>query len=258
MASSSTTVTNTRIQVELFLEEIQSAPDCASLWKICADTLEQLGFGHVSYLLVRLNAPHDCPIALTTMPCWWADTYLDSDHIGSDPLFRFCGNLKPRKTGSDYLDLYPPLTREERERVLLAGEAGCRTGFAGPVRLLSNRRCGGWNFGSDLPRAEFDQLYPHVQEQVQLIGFYAHERIEAMHEQPDLICSKASVLSPREQECLSFLARGSRTSRIADSLSISAATVEFHLKNAKRKLGASTREEALAKAITLRQIALCP
>ncbi|MEP1931966.1 MAG: LuxR C-terminal-related transcriptional regulator [Roseibium sp.] len=245
-------------EIDGFLDQIQSINSIAELWSICVGTLEQFGFDYVTYMYLRLDAPHDGPIALTTMPSWWADTYFDSAHICSDPFFRFCGNLKPRRTGADYLDLYPLLSPAERERVELAGEAGCLTGFASPVRLIGNRRCGGWNFGSRLSRKHFEPLYPQVRQQVQLIGFYAHERLEALHLHEIRDSEHASILSPREQECLSYLASGSRTSCIAGLLGISAATVEFHLKNVKRKLGASTREEALAKAITGGAIALPP
>lgn len=244
------------INIAQFIDALQAAPDIEAIWQVCAGTLAQHGFSHVTYLQVRLNAPHDAPVALTTMPDWWADTYLDAAHIGGDPFFRFCGTLQPRKTGVDYLAYYPPLTPDERERVLLAGEAGCRTGFASPVRLIGARRCGGWNFGSDLPKAAFDLHYAALQEQVQLLGFYAHERLDALYEHALSLADMPSPLSRREQECLTFLAAGSRTSRIADALSISANTVAFHLNNAKRKLGASTREEALAKAIAYRHITL--
>jgi DNA-binding CsgD family transcriptional regulator len=42
-----------------------------------------------------------------------------------------------------------------------------------------------------------------------------------------------------------------RYDRIAERLGISRPTVELHLANARRKLGARTREQALAKAVAL-------
>jgi DNA-binding CsgD family transcriptional regulator len=42
-----------------------------------------------------------------------------------------------------------------------------------------------------------------------------------------------------------------RHDRIAERLGITRPTVELHLANARRKLRARTREQALAKAITL-------
>ena len=63
-------------------------------------------------------------------------------------------------------------------------------------------------------------------------------------------------LSPRERECLRWLAAGLRYDRIAERLGISLVTVELHVANAKRKLCAKTREQALAIAVALRLLDL--
>ncbi|MEM8541652.1 MAG: LuxR C-terminal-related transcriptional regulator [Pseudomonadota bacterium] len=241
-------------RLDAFLEDLRNSDQIGDVWSASISVLAELGFDHISYLMVRLSAPNDCPLVYTTMPKWWTEVYLSADQLCNDPLFRFCGNLKPRLTGSDYLDLYPALSPIERDRVLAAGDIGCRTGFASPINMIGGGRCGGWNFGSSMSRAAFDNAYPKIREQVQLIGLYAHTRLETFLLQRENDTKPGSILSPREQECLSFLARGGRTSSIADLLGISPATVEFHLKNIKRKLGASTREEALVKAIAREQI----
>lgn len=59
----------------------------------------------------------------------------------------------------------------------------------------------------------------------------------------------AMALSSREIECLEWLARGLLDDRIAASLGISCSTVRLHLKNARVKLGARTREQALVLAL---------
>jgi DNA-binding CsgD family transcriptional regulator len=58
-------------------------------------------------------------------------------------------------------------------------------------------------------------------------------------------------LTRRERECLLWLSRGLRNDQIADRLGVSRATIEFHLANARRKLDARTREQALVKAVQL-------
>lgn len=57
------------------------------------------------------------------------------------------------------------------------------------------------------------------------------------------------ALSPRERQCLELLARGYRNEAIACELAISSVTVEKHLANARERLGATTRENAVARAI---------
>ena len=57
-------------------------------------------------------------------------------------------------------------------------------------------------------------------------------------------------LTERENQCLRQLAEGERPQRIAASLGIAPITVEFHIRNARRKLQAKTREHAVAIAIS--------
>lgn len=57
------------------------------------------------------------------------------------------------------------------------------------------------------------------------------------------------LLTPKEQECLHWVALGKTTDEISDILSISPHTVNFHLRNACTKLNARNRPAAIAKAI---------
>jgi DNA-binding CsgD family transcriptional regulator len=56
--------------------------------------------------------------------------------------------------------------------------------------------------------------------------------------------------TPREREILALLATGATDNEIADILALSPATVQTHVRNAKTKLGARTRAQAVALAIT--------
>ena len=56
-------------------------------------------------------------------------------------------------------------------------------------------------------------------------------------------------LTPREVECLTGLADGLNSAGIARRLKISVSTVAMHLTNARRKLHAATREQAIAIAL---------
>ena len=57
-------------------------------------------------------------------------------------------------------------------------------------------------------------------------------------------------LREREVETLTWAARGKTFAEIGEILSLSKRTVEFHLENARRKLGVATRTQALIKAAT--------
>jgi DNA-binding NarL/FixJ family response regulator len=55
-------------------------------------------------------------------------------------------------------------------------------------------------------------------------------------------------LNEREVEALTWIARGKTSAEIAIILSLSKRTVDFHLENARLKLGVQTRTEAVIKA----------
>ena len=65
---------------------------------------------------------------------------------------------------------------------------------------------------------------------------------------------KRVALNDREVETLTWVARGKTSAEIAQILGITKRTVDFHIDNAREKLGAATRVEAAIKAATGRLI----
>lgn len=65
---------------------------------------------------------------------------------------------------------------------------------------------------------------------------------------------KAVVLNDREVEVLTWVARGKTSLEIAEILGLTKRTIDFHIDNARDKLGAATRTEAVLKAATGRLI----
>jgi PAS domain S-box-containing protein len=65
---------------------------------------------------------------------------------------------------------------------------------------------------------------------------------------------RAKALSPREREVLGLLARGLTGEQIAARLALSPETVRTHVRNAREKLGASTRVEAVTMALVANEI----
>jgi DNA-binding response OmpR family regulator len=61
-------------------------------------------------------------------------------------------------------------------------------------------------------------------------------------------------LNDREVETLTWVARGKTSAEIAQILGLTKRTIDFHLDNARAKLGAATRTEAVIKAATGRLI----
>ena len=59
---------------------------------------------------------------------------------------------------------------------------------------------------------------------------------------------KLVMLNDREIEVLTWVARGKTSAEVADVVGLSKRTIDFHLDNARVKLGAATRTEAAIKA----------
>lgn len=66
----------------------------------------------------------------------------------------------------------------------------------------------------------------------------------------DEVWSRQVDLSPRELDVLTWSARGKTSDEIAGILDLSKRTVDFHMDNARGKLGVATRIQAVVKAIS--------
>jgi LuxR family quorum sensing-dependent transcriptional regulator len=81
---------------------------------------------------------------------------------------------------------------------------------------------------------------------IELASYALITRLQALS---PMLPARTSVLSPRERDCLAFVAQGFSDSEIAERLSITQSTTHFYIEKAKRKLGARTRAQAVAHLI---------
>ena len=94
---------------------------------------------------------------------------------------------------------------------------------------------------------------------LQVTALQAHDRImsfesNAATTDADATDDDVPVLSARELECLKWTAEGYTSDKIADTVCISTATVNYHLNKVIKKLGAMNRHHAAILAIKLRLI----
>ena len=86
---------------------------------------------------------------------------------------------------------------------------------------------------------------------ISLAGLMLTEHLMTLGSPP---VSDAILLTPRERDCLAFVAEGKSDWEISVILKVSEATARFHVDNARRKLGAVNRAQAVAKLVNLRMI----
>jgi len=70
----------------------------------------------------------------------------------------------------------------------------------------------------------------------------------------DFLSIKEKRLSPRERECLLWVAEGKTSWEISKILKIGERTVAHHLESTLSKLGVKNRPQAVARAMTLRYV----
>jgi len=140
------------------------------------------------------------------------------------------------------------LPSPEALAMLAAGEKhGCREGLVVPVFGPHGYRGLVCFFGLRAEPDARERLFLHH------LGLHAHHRLHELHIQGRLT-DGPTALSQREVEVLRAARDGHRDATIAETLGLSVRTVRFHFENARRKLGSSTRAEALARAMNLHLI----
>lgn len=216
---------------------LTAGPD--ALWDLTCDYLARFGFDGTFMAEQRGTAMR----VHSNIDADWV-RYADDEGVAhTDPFFKHCFHSHEMlRTGADHLYLYPDLTADEVAFIRAASEAGLLAGVSIPVRLPTEGGLAGWHILSSHGKEAVRAAWPGDLDQLRLSVLAVHHRLAGQMRPP-------VALSTRERDCLMWCAEGARNAAIADRLGISDSTVEFHLRNARRKLNARTREHAVALAI---------
>lgn len=208
----------------------ETAPD--ALWSAATRWLAAEGFDKV----IHVTASSGAAVAKTTLGDPFESYYRSQRLDRHDPFATYCLTASGSvATGVDYIDCYPYLSDGEKHVILSAADAGFRAGFSAVVRRDA-RGWEAWNIGSSLPRAQVEAIQKEHGCDIRLAVMALRGRL----------CSpECAALSERERQCLDLISDGFRTKSIAQELGLAEVTVEFHLRNARRKLGATTRDQAV-------------
>lgn len=239
---------------QVILHQLEKANSLDDIWDIAVSFFNQHGITHLIYSCCcgYKNSPEDT-ILLTTMPDWWIRACQNNSYAEIDPYFtHYCKSYKTLKTGIEYYNDYDFLNQTERKLIEEASQAGFLSGAGFAMRKeAAGEDFGGWNLGTTLKREEFDKLYAEKGEMLRIVAMYMHEQISIKLDK-DIEKTKSyagNILSNRQVECLKLLAKGKRIQQIAGILNIKPVTVDHHIKLARENLHATTREQAIARAI---------
>ncbi len=235
-------------KIDAYIEDLAAQSDLVAIWRHTAAFTGNLGFDGCSLTLARPSQAGIASIFVRSSICDNFEYHYTHDRLfDSDPfLLAGCGNLSAKRFSLSQLPKDAAALNSDQEFLAHLAERGIRNGLGVPVRTKGEHSFGGWVFSS----SEDDKTYGKADKEygrtMQLAGVLAYERMVALGvEQPAL----GRALSDRERECLLWLCAGFRVSIIAERLQISESAVNLYISNAKHKLGAKTREQAIARAI---------
>lgn len=105
-------------------------------------------------------------------------------------------------------------------------------------------------------QADFEHVVARERFSLQMFTHYCNDRVANIRGSENMLAgADQPALSVRERDCLSWSAKGKTAAEVAIILGISENTVNFHYKNAMRKLSVHTKSHAVARAIALGLIA---
>ena len=138
----------------------------------------------------------------------------------------------------------PDARNSFRPRTMPAALTICTVSSAPAVRRWWSIT-GSWRFPSGLWTTVHPvTLTPVERALLRVMAIMVHDRAHATAEL-GIITREPPKVTPREQECMNWVAAGKTDAEIGIILGISAATAHFHIEHVKKKLGTRSRTEAV-------------
>lgn len=234
------------------LAECVEARNIDELKRIGEATAQILEFDSYLYgcLLANEAERHEKHI-WSSQPLVWREQYERRGLMAHDPTVAYClRNVRAAR----WQDIFAsPLGDNRKARELLeeARMYGLVDGIAVPLPsdpMAPGMLCLARD--NEISEFEFEQLAPAAQ----LFGMYFHEAALSLLRTEEERHLQPPHLTSREIGCLQWAADGKTSSEIGEIMKIAESTVVAHLTTAQRKLNASNRTHAVAKAIFLKCI----
>ncbi len=249
-------VLETRNRLDLF-ERLGAAPSPeAALDSLIEDLAPPQRLGGIYAFGGRLDRPAPCRrrsglsvVGNRRGHAWWRD-------YAAEPSFRLADPVRDVVRGGlaavDWQETAKRGSGDARRRLWdPLWDQGITQGCTIPVHEPFERRYGCVTLLHFGPRAPFDRWLEANGQQITAAIYCFHGVLRATEKQ----AVRDPTLSPRQRECLTWVAAGCTSKQIARRLGLSPKTVDLHLAAALERLDARTRSEAVGQAIRLGLIA---
>jgi DNA-binding CsgD family transcriptional regulator len=230
-------------QVLAYVEDISRLRSCAELAAALKQAAEPLGLTGTS--CGEVSGPRMAngnPFYFFDWAQDWVGLYTQEHFVATDPVPRWARVSTKPTTWQGLLQFLPP--RDPAHRIFDAcREFRITDGVIVPVKL--GEVTGVVSMGCDR-----DGFAPHERAFLEVVAAATMMRAVSIVAKPPPTQLDQGV-TKRELDCLALLVRGSSDRDIAAKLGISQTTVRFHLENARRKTGATSRTHLAALAVNL-------
>jgi LuxR family transcriptional regulator, quorum-sensing system regulator BjaR1 len=225
-----------------FIDRLEGAITKEALLQTLFKGLSEFGF--TSFLITGLPSAADSferETLLNGWPAVWYERYISRRYYDSD-LVAHCA----RRTLNPFY--WSDVTKGQPHKSLPgrimdeAAEVGLKDGLLVPVCGIHGEQYAVTMAGQNIDRRA------RAKHAIHLMAFYAHSRIQKIASMPAPTPQSQVRLSPREVECLRWVALGKTDWEIGEILGISSHTANAHLRNASAKLDSVTRTHAVVKA----------
>jgi DNA-binding CsgD family transcriptional regulator len=235
-----------------FIEHSKRAAHADALASAFQRAIETLGFRYFACCShVDPLRPPRRAVVLHSYPATWVRLYSEQKFFQIDPVFRYA-DTRLLPFFWDANEFRAGLTRQQREILAQASKFGIAHGFTIPIHLPCSQvaypaSC------SVVPDSRSVEPPSYYIAQLMAYCMYdaASREMEAREGEAGAI-----ELSNRERQCLELVAQGKSDWVVGKLLSISERTVHNHIERAKRRLGVTTRVQAIVHALATRQISL--
>lgn len=182
----------------------------------------------------------------STWPQSWIDTYVREGLVSDDPLPLVAAVNTMPVLWSEIVAgrAGVTLTVAQRRAFRVGAEHGWCEGVLVPIHGPGAYLV----LGSYAGRAPDTSLA--TQAELHLLTLHAHVRLAALSVAARAPAESGTLLSVREAEAIACLLAGLTDAGTAQKMGVSPRTVRFHIDNARRKLGARTRSQAVSAALS--------
>lgn len=230
--------------IERTFEAVGRAFDRDSAFAPILTAAQELDFEHCAFGM-RMALPISNPktFMVNNYPEQWQRRYADSGYLDIDPTAIHGRRSQTAIVWSDavFQDV-SQMWAEARSFDLKVGIAQSTFGGNGSVSMLTLCRS-----SMELTATELSKIGPYIR----WLADLAHGALSGTFTPHPNQATPILELTVREIEILKWMADGKTSNDTADILSLSVATVNFHMKNAIGKLNASNKTCAVVKALLL-------